>query len=137
MEWGGGRGGGGVVYRPHHEGLFVGHTVDGELHLPGAVSGSVGGGADKLAAVVPRGRRHMQGPVRQEGEGGTTQVQQLPALHRVTHGRGQGLEVTHQPTRKTERGRTFSGRGFPTVSTPISRPVSLPCRFPSRVSPRA
>ena len=72
--------------RPHHGGLFLGRTVDGELHLPGAVAGSVGGGADELAAVFPRGRGDVQPPVGQQGEGRTTQVQQLPALHATRTG---------------------------------------------------
>lgn len=63
-------------------------TVDRQLNLPRGVSGSIGSRADEFTALVSRRGVDAEAAIRIEGEGRTTQVQQLPTLKTHTTGKG-------------------------------------------------
>lgn len=76
--------------------LVMRFTIDSELDLPGGVAGSIGSCADELSSLISRGRGDEEAAVRIQGEGWTTQVQQLPTLqNKSQQGKGRGHSLFH------------------------------------------
>lgn len=72
------------------------HTIDSELDLPGGVASSIGSRTDELSGLISRRRNDVQAAVRVQGEGRTTQVQQLPTLqNKSQQGEAKGQSLFH------------------------------------------
>ncbi len=71
-------------------------TIDSELDLPGGRPGSIGSCADELSSLISRGGGDEEAAVRIQGEGWTTQVQQLSTLqNKSQQGKGSGQSLLH------------------------------------------
>lgn len=71
-------------------------TIDSELDLPGGVASSIGSCADEFSTLISRGGVDKEAAIRIQGEGWTTQVQQLPTLkNKSQQGKGRGHCLFH------------------------------------------
>lgn len=61
-------------------------TIDSELDLSGGVASSIGSCADEFSTLISGRGVDEEAAVRIEGEGWTTQVQQLPTLKNKSQG---------------------------------------------------
>lgn len=73
------------------KGLVTRFTIDSELDLSGGVASSIGSCTDELSALISRSGVDEEATFRIQGEGWTTQVQQLPTLkNKLQEGKGRG-----------------------------------------------
>lgn len=71
-------------------------TIDSELDLPGGKARSIGSCADELSGLISRRGSDAKAAVRIQGEGRTTQVQQLPTLqNKSQQGKGRVQSLFH------------------------------------------
>lgn len=72
-------------------------TIDSELDLPRGIASSIGCCADEFSSLISRGGGDVETAIRIQGEGWTTQVQQLPTLHNKSQqGKGSDQSLSHK-----------------------------------------